>query len=118
MQRTIWLRGFISTASAWATHHPQFHHFDLEKLLEIAHARFPGAAVSAATFFINDYVLLFHSWFMNGHTQSGGHWKVALGLLRNSGFLGSLGCWSEPHSVGEDNRKVADQMGADWEMVN
>jgi len=32
---------------------------------------------------------------VNGHTQSGGYWNVALGLVaRSSGFLGSLGRWS------------------------
>jgi hypothetical protein len=62
------------------------------KLFEIAHTRFPGAAVSADHFFTNDYVSRSHSWSMNGHTQSGDHWNVALGLVvRNSDFLGSLG---------------------------
>jgi hypothetical protein len=32
---------------------------------------------------------------VNGHTQSGGHWNVALGLVaRSSGFLASFGRWS------------------------
>src|ERR1700684_4353233 len=67
MQRTIWLRGFIWTGSACPTHHPQCHDFDLVKLFEIAHTRFPGAAVSADHFFTNDYVSRSHSWSMNGH---------------------------------------------------
>ena len=96
MQRTIWLRGFISTASAWPTQNPQCHHFDLEKFLTLG---FPGAAVLAAAFLIKDYVSLSQSWSMNGHTQSGGHWNVALGLLRNSGFLGSSGGRSESGEV-------------------
>jgi hypothetical protein len=33
---------------------------------------------------------------MNGHTQSGGHWNAALGVVvTSSDFLGSSGLWSE-----------------------
>jgi hypothetical protein len=44
----------------------------------------------------NSYASPFRLWSVNGHTQSGGHWNVAFGLVvRSSGFLDSLGCWSE-----------------------